>query len=216
MTRKTKATPKGTLAMYAYVLAATMKNPTADDVAKQLGVERLLAMRMLGMLYRLKLLHKHNWFETGRPKRWTAHYGFGPDGDEPCPGFEIKLTRPLSDVALKLATIKQLTDRETLTMKEIVEELKVHECTAWRLVRTLREHRLLHVKVRIYDGIGHPQLAYKWGPGRNAGNKPPTKEQMREWKAASAARAEREDMAKRHIHMIHLTAGNSDQARIAA
>lgn len=195
---------------YARILALTRTSPTTAQVSEATGVTHDTVRKILKIMHRLGLVHRHSWFVPKPRSRPIPLWGFGPDGDEPNPCANTRSVARAQGPSLMIAAIAQALSDGPLTRRELAAEMQLHPNHLSRVIAILHRNKLLYIASKVVQPIGNPTHVYAYGEGRDAKSKlEPRKEQARRWSKTARAK-------KKHLEMISRTAGNSDQLRIAA
>ena len=193
---------------YCKMLAFLKSERTAAEVTDHMGLNEQTALYLLRWMLRLKLIHRTSWHRTVAHARMTPKWMLGSEGDVPCPDRpDAGMPKNVPSGLMLLATAIELLRDEPMTLKELAGELAMHEETASRLVRHLRQYRLSHVKSWIKPATGVTVAQHVYGAGKDAGRPPriPFKDQR--------AKHYRTHVAKRaHIAMVQAMAGAANQA----
>ena len=197
---------------YIRIVAALRRKPMLTaEVAQAFGLNHNTAAKVLRWLRRYSLIHRSAWVRLVRHSRLLPVWSFGGEGDIPNPQGEAPAFVPPRGSAIMLGTVAQLLTDERMTIGELAGELAMHEETAARVIRLLRDHGLSHIEAWIKPATGVSVAQHVYGPGRDA-KRPkriPIAEQRARHSATFAAKAG-------HQRMIFATAGFAQARELQA
>jgi hypothetical protein len=203
--RMARATQKRLgFAGYCRILSGIYNKPgTSEELAARFRVDRNGMNYILRSMHRMKLVHRSDWVRP-KPHSVLIPVWSGGPGCDVAPIVEAKryTSREARLSAITLGTIAESLREYPKSMLELSQDLGLHRETTIRLIRIMRDHALARIAEweRRGSGGGMPIPLYGFGRGKNA-TRPPRL--IRAKDHASTHRSK-----KKHLEMIHLTAGN--------
>lgn len=221
---------------YARLLAAIVRQPLSPRGLAATGLVGLEAGgRFCAYLHSVGTLHIADWELPPDQKRMPI-YAYGPGKDAPVPtrrpngdryrGGSLDRFIPRPDflqpelIAFNEALVAM---QEPITAPQIAAESGLFIRTAWSLIDTLTEEKLIYVADWLSPPRGGSrQPLFHWGPGKKSKAKPPRKTRAELQREADAAKrmASVDPFARMAIQLGSLQlaslAANDSEARIRA
>lgn len=190
---------------YARILASVRRlSGTTEQLAKRMKVDQNTMGKLLRWMRQMKLVHRKAYVRPAPHSRMVAVWAFGPEGDLPPPDRESEGKTPPSAMVIAFATIVQCLREEALTMRELAQELAMHEESGARYIRILRDHRMCFIESWDTPNIGTPVARYRFGIKQDA-ERPP-----RECARAAQSRHGKRYRSKlKHLELIAATTGTA-------
>lgn len=198
---------------YARCLAEVVRQKdraTVDDIADVVNTNRRKGLQVANALERVGLIRVASWVPmedaTGRCTFWTPAYALGAGPRPPHPNGATGKPRrskiPVSVHALAIAV--DVLQESPKNVTELSDALETSPAQVQRIVRVMREERLVHISgwhIRPQGGVGGAM--YEWGPGKADKSKPKPQTKRQNWAKANA----RKIVRQKHLRLLAATAG---------
>lgn len=155
------------MAGYCAILSSIRASARSSaEIAKLHGLELSTAVKLMGFMRRLRLVHRVDWFRPSPHSRMVPKWRLGAEGDIHCPHPEAQIKRPQTPwpKLIQVATAIEILQQAPTTTAEFADEIGLSKDAGERMVRMLRDVGLVKVGHWIRPSIGAPYAAWVWRP----------------------------------------------------
>ena len=198
---------------YARCLAEVVRQKdcaTVDDIADVVNTNRRKGLQVANALERVGLIRVASWVPredpAGRAVFYTPAYAVGAGPRPPHPNGATGKPRrskvPVSVHALAIAV--DVLQECPKNVSELADALETSPAQVQRIVRVMRQERLVHISgwhIRPQGGVGGAM--YEWGPGKADKSKPKPQTKRQNWARANAKKVRQQQ----HLRMLMATSG---------
>jgi hypothetical protein len=137
------------MAGYAAIIGSLRAGPlsTTELNERHSSVSRLLILEVMRHCRRAGIVHRVDWHRTTPHARLVPRWALGRDGDISMPMYEERTRRPkrAQSTLILLTTAMELLGENPHSRTELAEALCMNVETAYRVIKALRDNKLIHV-----------------------------------------------------------------------